>query len=148
MIVAKTVVPNQYWILQQDDQKIGNIEAGPDGYAVKIKDSIQKFKTIRMVKNRIGVEFQPIVTCKPRLDTSCQVHGYPTTTRPYNGIYDVRHQVPLWTREPRSKSWYAAGWYLVKQGRAWSAVQCPKLITLNRYQYRGPFHTREEAENQ
>ena len=73
------------------------------------------------------------------------VHGYPTREQAYNAIYDVKHQVPLWTREPRSKSWYAAGWYQVRQGRSWQVEFCPKLITLQRYAYRGPYYTEEQA---
>ena len=56
--------------------------------------------------------------------------------------------MPLWTHEPRSKSWYAAGWYQVKQGRSWTTEFCPKLITLQRYPYRGPFYTEEQANEQ
>jgi hypothetical protein len=72
-------------------------------------------------------------------------NAYPTREQAYNAIYDVKHQVPLWTREPRSKSWYAAGWYQVRQGRSWQVEFCPKLITLQRYAYRGPYYTEEQA---
>ena len=44
MIVAKPVIDNQYWILKQDNQKIGNIEASADGYVVKYKT---KYPTTR-----------------------------------------------------------------------------------------------------
>jgi len=145
MIIAKTVIPNQYWILQQDNQKIGNIEAAPDGYAVKIMQQTQKFKTINMVKNRIGVEFQSTPARQTKSHTKHQVHGFPTTSKPHNAIYDVKHRVPLWTKDANSKSWYAAGWYKIKQGRSWSVIQCPKLITLNRYRYQGPFLTETQA---
>lgn len=145
MLVAKTVIPNQYWILRQDDRKVGNIEADKDGFAVKINDTVQKFKTITTIKKKVDIDFEPINAPKksPQINS---VHGYPTTARPHNAVYDVRHQVPLWTQEPRSKSWYAAGWYKIRQGRRWSVVQCPKLIALERYEYRGPFFTRHEAE--
>ncbi len=43
MIVAKPVIDNQYWILKQNNQKIGNIEASADGYVVKIQNQISKF---------------------------------------------------------------------------------------------------------
>ena len=72
--------------------------------------------------------------------------SFPTTGRPYNAIYDVKHQVPLWTREPRSKSWFAAGWYRVRTGRTWQVVQSPKLIVLQRYEYKGPFRNETEAQ--
>ena len=46
MIVAKTVIPNQYWILRQGDTKVGNIEAGPDGFQIKINNVVQQYKSI------------------------------------------------------------------------------------------------------
>lgn len=146
MIIAKAVIPNQYWILRKDDRKIGNIEADPSGgFQVKILDRVEKFKTIATLKKRTAIDFEP---SQRRRTTVCEslVHGYPTTSRPYNAIYDVKHRVPLWTKEPRSKSWYTAGWYRIKQGRSWTVEQCPKLITIERYPYQGPFYTQEEAE--
>ena len=49
-IIAKPVVDNQFWILKQDDRKIGNIEATGDGYAVKIDNKVTSFKTINMIR--------------------------------------------------------------------------------------------------
>jgi hypothetical protein len=145
MIVAKAVIPNQYWILKQDDRKIGNIESAPGGFQVRINDRIEVFKNINTIKRRINIDFEPAVR-KVAREATDSVYGYPTTHTPHNAVYDVRHQVPLYTREPRSKSWYAAGWFRIRQGRSWSVTECPKLITLERYQYQGPFRSREEAE--
>lgn len=146
MIVAKPVIPNQYWILRQDDQKIGNIEAGPDGFQVKIQGRVENFKTIHTIKKTVPIEFESASRPRSQMPNEKTAYGYPTTGRSYNAIYDVKHQVPLWTKESRSKSWYAAGWFRILQGRRWNSVLCPKLIMLERYQYQGPFHTKEEAE--
>jgi len=147
MIVAKPVVPNQFWILKENDRKVGNIEAGPDGFSVKINDQVQSYKSINTLKKKVSIDFEPAV--KKQKSTSADlVHGYSTKGRAYNAIFDVKHQVPLWTKEPRSKSWYAAGWYRVKQGRNWETVFCPKLITLQRYPYSGPFYTEDKANEQ
>lgn len=144
MIVAKTVVPNQYWILKQGNQKIGNIEAGPGGFSVKINNQVQSFSSINTIKQNVSIDFETVSKKKPTVSSN-SVHGYGTSSRAFNAIYDVKHQVPLWTRESRSKSWYAAGWYQIKQGREWETVFCPKLITLQRYAYRGPYHTEDQA---
>ena len=147
MIIAKPVIPNQFWILKEGENKVGNIEAGPNGFAVKIGNQIQSYKNISTIKQKIAISFEP--TVKNLHDNSVNtVHGYPTNGHPYNAIFDVKHQVPLWTQEPRSKSWYAAGWYQVKQGRSWTTEFCPKLITLQRYPYRGPYYTEEQANEQ
>jgi hypothetical protein len=144
MIQAKPVIPDQYWILREDDRKVGNIEAEAGGYLVNLNGETVKIKTLTTLTKRVDIDFLSIPRSEPETARN-QVHGYPTDETPHNAIFDVKHQLPLWTREPRSKSWYAAGWYRIKQHRNWITVQCPKLIVLERYQYQGPFHTREEA---
>jgi len=148
MLVAKPVVPDQFWILKQDDRKVGNIEAMAGGFSVRIGDQVNNYKTINTIKQRIAIAFEPVVDKIKTVAVAKTVHGYPTREQAYNAIYDVKHQVPLWTREPRSKSWYAAGWYQVRQGRSWQVEFCPKLITLQRYAYRGPYYTEEQAHEQ
>lgn len=143
MIIAKPVVPDQYWILKKDDHKIGNIQAGPDGYTVKILDQIGSFKTIPMLRDIANIEFEAEETVTPAKED--QVHGYSTECKTFNGMWNVQLKLPLFTKEEKSKSWFAAGWYAVKQHRAWKPVHNPKLITLERYKYRGPFYTKEEA---
>ena len=145
MIIAKPVIPNQFWILKENDQKIGNIEANSNGFSVKIGNQVQSYKSINTIKQKVAIDFEPTVKKKNVTSSSNKIHGFPTSGKAHNAIFDVKHQVPLWTKEPRSKSWYAAGWYQVKQGRHWETVLCPKLITLQRYPYAGPFHTKEEA---
>ena len=143
MIVAKPVVANQYWILKQDDQKIGNIQASADGFVVKIQNQISSYKTIPMVRKKANIEFEPAEkVSKPATDS---VHGYSTGCRAHNAMWNVQLKLPLFTKTSKSKSWFAAGWYTVKQHRTWKPVQNPKLITLQRYAYHGPFKTKEEA---
>jgi hypothetical protein len=144
MIEAKPVIPNRYWILKQDNRKVGQIEADDSGVTVKIQNRVAGYKTIRMASREANIEFTKLSSSKP---VANQVHGFEVTGRVYNPVWDVKHRLPLFTRDTKSKSWYAAGWYMVKQHRAWKAVQNPKLITLQRYQYQGPFHTQQQAED-
>jgi hypothetical protein len=143
MITAKPVIANRYWILKQGDEKVGNIQAVDNGYQVKVQDSVHQFKTIRMVRQRMKVEFENI-NHAPQHDPE-MVYGYPAGCRAHNAMYQVQLGLPLFTRSAKSKSWYAAGWYLIWQGRRWQTVQSPKLITLQRYRFRGPFRSEEEA---
>jgi hypothetical protein len=143
MILAKPVVDKQYWILKQDDQKVGNIQAVDDGYQITIRNKTANYKTIPVLRTRENVEFEPVV--KTVKESNRSVHGYDTGCRVHNPIWDVKHRLPLFTNSSKSKSWFAAGWYMIKQHRTWKAVQNPKLIVLERYKYQGPFHTKEEA---
>jgi hypothetical protein len=147
MIVAKPVIANQFWILKQNNQKIGNIQVAADGsYEVKILDRVNTYKTIPMVRKAIGIEFEPAE--KKSKSATDNVHGFPTGCRAHNGMWDIKRKLPLFTKLSKSKSWFAAGWYQVKQHRNWKIVQNPKLIVLERYAYRGPFQTKEQANDQ
>ena len=146
MIVAKPVIDNQYWILKQDDEKIGNVQAVDGGFALTIRNKVAKFKTIRMLRRQDNIEFaEPEhVTPIPK----DRVHGYPTGCRTHNGMWNVQLKLPLFTKTNKSKSWFAAGWYSIKQHRSWKVLQNPKLIVLERYTYQGPFYTEEQARDQ
>jgi len=47
-----------------------------------------------------------------------------------------------------SKSYFCAGYYLVKFANNWAKAYCPKLITLQRYEFQGPFRTKEDMTEQ
>ena len=144
-LIAKPIIDKEYWILQQDDHKVGNIQAGPNGYRVTIENKVENFKTIPMLRKKANIEFVPAEkTSKPAND---QVHGYPTGCKAHNGMWNVQMKVPLFTKQAKSKSWFAAGWYSVKQHKTWKVVKNPKLISLERYPFKGPFYTQEEAKH-
>jgi hypothetical protein len=144
-LVAKPVIDKQFWILKENDRKVGNVEACAGGFQVRINNQVQQFKTMRMAAQRVNIEFEPVTKkIKPAVDNL--VHGYPAEGRIYNPIWDVPQKLPLFTKTRKSKSWFAAGWYQVQKGRTWSVVKNPKLILLQRYAYTGPFHSAEEAQ--
>jgi hypothetical protein len=143
MIVAKPVVKDQYWILKEDNQKVGEIESANGKLVVKFKDSA-RVKTVKM-NGRVVPDIQFEAPVERSAAEKNSVHGYEVKGAVYNPVWDVQQRLPLFTREDKSKSWFAAGWYLVRQHRNWKAVQHPKLITLQRYPYRGPYYTKEEA---
>lgn len=144
MIKAKTVIPDRYWILKQDDNKIGSVEVDEEGFQLNLAGKVTRFKTLQMLEKTLPVQFEKSQP-QPKTKDDYSVHGYSTHSRPFNGMYDVRRRLPLFTTSLKSKSWFAAGWYQIQQRRKWHVVHCPKLIALERYPYRGPFRNMEEA---
>jgi hypothetical protein len=59
-------------------------------------------------------------------------------------MYDVKKKLPLFTKSKKSKSLYCAGYYTIRFAKGWVKSFCPKLITLQRYDYKGPFTTELE----
>ena len=143
MLVAKVVADKQFWILQEDDRKVGNIEAWNGGYQVRINNQVKQFKTIKLAARESNIVFAQEETASKPDNTS--VHGYPVAGRCYNPVWDVVHHLPIYTKTAKSKSWFAAGWYSIKRGRNWKIIQDPKLIALQRYPYQGPFKNKEQV---
>jgi len=144
-IVAKPIIDKQFWILQENNQKIGNIEACAGGFQVRINNQIAQFKTIKLAARQIDIEFETVVNPVRTSRPLNQVHGYPAEGRIHNPMWNVLLQLPVYTRTNKSKSWFAAGWYNVRKGRAWKTVLAPKLIVLQRYAYQGPFYSEDDA---
>lgn len=147
MIVAKPVIDKQFWILQENDRKIGNIEACAGGYQVKINNQVEQFKTIKMAAQRVNIQFVSRPKTVTEKSTKNSVHGYLAAGKVNNPMWDVKMKLPIYTKTTKSKSWFATGWYWVKKGRNWTVTQDPKLIVLQRYSYTGPFHTKEQADD-
>jgi len=143
MLVAKVVADKQFWILQKDDCKVGNIEAWDGGYQVRINNQVTQFKTIKLAAKESNIVFEK--QSKPTPQDTTSVYGFPVVGRFYNPVWDVAHHLPMYTKTRKSKSWFAAGWYSIKRGRNWKIVQDPKLIALQRYPYQGPFKTQQEV---
>jgi len=144
-LIAKPVIDKQYWILKENDRKVGNVEACAGGYQVKINNQIAQFKTIKLAARDANIQFEPAIKITQPKTTVGQVHGYPASGRVYNPAWDVSQQLPIYTKTAKSKSWFSAGWYNVRKGRHWQTVLAPKLIVLQRYAYQGPYYSETES---
>ena len=60
MILAKPVVENQYWILKKNNRKIGQLEVAENGNCIiKIHDNVVSYKTVKMARKAVNIEFEP-----------------------------------------------------------------------------------------
>ena len=146
MITAKPVVDQNYWILTQGDAKIGAITADAAGYTVTIRGRRQRFTDMRRLRTGLKIDL-PAVPRTARSEHAL-VHGHDAGCRAHNGMWHVQLRIPVFTKSAKSRSWYAAGWYVVQQARTWKIVRNPKLILLQRYQFQGPFQDRDSAQQQ
>lgn len=142
-VIAKPVIDKKFWILTENDVKIGNVEALNGGYQLKVNNDVQQYDTVEHLQQNLSVVFE---MPKPYQKTLLnEVHGYPVNSRPYNPVWDITRKVPLFTTKKKSTCWVAAGWYRISRINGCKIVLCPKLILLQRYSYEGPFRTQEEA---
>ncbi len=156
---AKTLVKDKFWIVEQNGQKLGTLQKKDDNGWIFLskKDSRQVFHTKESLFTHFGIDMftENVVTLpveEKRVDKwdvkqaeDFEVHGYPCSQKPYNPLWDVQKGLPLYTKTPKSKSMFCAGYYIVKfETVNWRKAYCPKIITLQRYPYKGPIKSKTE----
>jgi hypothetical protein len=96
-----------------------------------------------------NVSFDVVVSKKEKPQAQEQeVYGYPVSNRAWNSMWDVKHQFPVYTKTSKSKSYYCAGYYIIKFNNGWVKSYCPKFITLNRYEFQGPYTNKADMQEQ
>ena len=143
-LIAKPVVKNKMWIVESDGTKVGNIMAVEEGGVVYIHDNERElFPSIKLLSKKYNIEFAKAEKPKKEKLDVYSVYGFPTNSQPNNEVLDVQRYLPIYTKGSKSKSFFCAGYYIIKFSSTWVRAYCPKLITLNRYEYQGPFKTQE-----
>lgn len=142
-IKAKPVLDDKFWIVEDEGVRVGTLSKNDEGFVVTQKGKIEFYKSENQLKKKFGKNFL-VAKIAGETVNSRDVHGYPTRTTPYNSMYDIKRNLPLFTKSSKSKSVYCAGYYLIKFNVNWLKSYCPKLITVERNEYVGPFKTEFE----
>jgi hypothetical protein len=145
---AKTIVENKFWILEEDDgKKIGTISARNNVVTAIINDKQQSFKNLEELSLRYNVSFNK-KTRAVKSTPDMEVYDFPTAHSPFNALWHVEKKLPIYTKTTKSNSYHCAGYYIIRFEHGWVKSFSPKLITLQRYEYKGPFKTKFEMSEQ
>jgi hypothetical protein len=143
-LIAKPVVKNQFWIVTDGKEKVGNVLADGSGFEVKLNGNKSHYKNTTAIKRKTNIEFETVQKAdKTTHDLPFKV--YPTTNKVFNSMLDIKRKLHLFTTGPKSKCYHAAGWFIIQQGTEKETVFCPKYIFIQRYTYQGPYKTEIEA---
>jgi hypothetical protein len=146
-LLAKQVVKNKCWIVEDGGIKVGTILSSPAGVTLVQDGYRERFSSLKLLSERHNIivdKTKPVKIIKETHD----VYGYPCEHKANNILWDVQHKLPIFTKGNKSKSFFCAGYYIVQFNNGWVKSYCPKLITLNRYPYQGPYKTQEEMQEQ
>ena len=143
--VAKTLVPNKCWIVEDDGIKVGTLNKEKKGFSFYRKGVKIEIRDMGEVKRKIGIaQFDEVPkkhSKKVVQPSDLEIYDYPTASKPHNPVYNIVKKLPIYAKSNKSKSLYCAGYYVIKFRKGWVKSFCPKLITLERYPYQGPFKT-------
>lgn len=147
MLQAKPIVPNKFWIVEKNGQKVGTLRRDKD-FVLTVENKNARFPDEATLLARAKISFGNLVEVVEEPKRQHDVHGYPCKSEPHNDIFDVKRKLPLYTKTPKSQSFYCAGYYIIKFDQGWVKSYCPKLITLGRNEYKGPYKDRLEMQEQ
>ena len=143
---AKPIIENKFWIVEKDGEKFATLRKNDDNrFVLSNEEGIKIYDTKESLTRQFGNNFfvAKIVREADNAEPN-EVHGYATSTTPHNSMFDIKKKLPLFTKSGDSKSLYCAGYYVIKFDKGWVKSFCPKLITLQRYEFQGPFKTEIE----
>jgi hypothetical protein len=143
---AKPIINDKFWIVEQNGSKVATLRKDEDNrFVMSNETGIKIYNTKESLTRQFGKDFFVVSIVKEANDAQPnEVHGFTTSTSPHNAMFDVQRKLPLFTKSSDSKSLYCAGYYVIRFDKGWVKSHCPKLITLQRYDYRGPFRTELE----
>lgn len=144
---AKVLVPEKEWLVKSNKIKIGSIAKSKKGYLFLHKGKSLKFQNLAEIQEQFGIAFFEDSIKKIKAEPepkSYSIYDFPCSSKPYEPVYSVKEKLPLYAKSAKSKSQYCAGYYVIKFRKGWVKSFCPKLITLQRYPFHGPYKTEAE----
>lgn len=137
------------WLVNQGKQHVGILNRDIQNHFTFIsgKERID-FHNEQEVKQHFGnvALFTDLDDRSPVVHDSYYVKGYEVEyTEPFLVDHPEYPELPLYTKLEGSDVIYAAGYYCIHFHKGWKHTRGPKLATLTKYGYQGPFHTELEA---
>jgi hypothetical protein len=146
MFKAKQIVENKFWILESNNgTKVGTVKVNNNKVTATIEDKPETFSSFEELMGKYSVSFVKRVAEFKQEEPGQEVYGYPSKSKPHNALWNVQMRVPIYTKTEKSSSYHCAGHYIIRFSSGWVKSFSPKLLTLQRYPFKGPFMTNQEA---
>lgn len=141
---AKEILKNKFWIVESQGDKYGTISLSEEkSYMFSDASGTRFFQNVNQLKKQLNADITWTST-EAKKENIKDVYDFPTSCTPYNPMYNVKRNLPLFTKSEKSKSLYCAGYYIIRFDKGWVKSFCPKLITVERYESKGPFKSELE----
>ena len=146
MTTAKVLVPNKFWIVESGGEKIATLSKEKKGYTLLSRGQKYEAHDLTEIKERFGITIDPVEnkSTANTKDDSSEIYGYPVNGKAHSPLWNIQKKLQIYAKSAKSKSLYCAGYYVIRFRKGWVKSFCPKLITLERYPFQGPFKTELE----
>ncbi len=127
-----------------DDTRIGLLSEVRNQYVLMVKGIKQQFLDRKAVNTFFKEDvFNNLIEAEQKDDTKKDyfINGFPIDFENPHEVISTGTNLPLFSKKSSSEVYYSAGHYCLNFPRNWMPAFCPKLSTLESYEYAGPYKT-------
>ena len=99
-LLAKAIVKNKCWVVEDNGNKIGTILANQTGVVYTHDDEREQFSSLKRLSDRHNIVVEKTTKKKPK--ESHDIYGYPCDHQAKNILWDVRKKLPVFTKGKKS----------------------------------------------
>lgn len=153
MTIKLKPITDSSWLVigDTDDTRIGLLSEVRNQYTLMIKGEKKHFLDRKSINNYFNEDiFQNVVaeTDDAGAKKDFFINGYPVEFDNPHQVILAGNTLPLFNKKATSEVYYSAGYYCLNFPRNWMPAYCPKLSTLETYEYAGPFKTEIEMKSE
>jgi hypothetical protein len=143
------------WLVQQGATRVGILNKDvQENFTYITGKELVSFKNEDEVRMHFGnmTLIQEQITTSPIKQDAFYIKGFEVKYEtPYaldSDHPDYDNELPLYTKIAGSNVYYAAGYYCINFEKGWKPAHGPKLATLTKYGYAGPYKSELEMRQQ
>lgn len=146
-------ITEKAWLVLADEglERIALLSEQRTNYVLISKDAKTTFKSREEVNGFFSEDvFNNVMEDLSEPDVEYFIKGYPVDfNKPFEAdSEDKISELPMYTKTATSDVTYVAGYFCLDFPKNWMPAYCPKLATLDKYGYKGPYKTEREMKFQ
>ena len=142
-IKLKPITETSWLVLNDtDDNRIGLLTEIRNQYILMVKGEKQQFINRKEVNKFFNEDVFDNVVKQEVIEEGRKdyfINGYPVDFDNPHQVIIKGNKLPLFSKKESSEVYYSAGYYCLNFPKNWMPAYCPKLTTLETYEYTGPF---------
>lgn len=151
-VKLKTITEKSWLVLgDTEDIRIGLLTEIQDRYVLMVAGAKKQFLNRKEVNSYFNEDiFKNVVEpeVQPEVKKDYFINGFPVDFDNPHEVIITGNRLPLFSKKASSEVYYSAGHYCLHFPKNWMPAYCPKLSTLETYEYAGPFKTEMEMRSQ
>ena len=143
----KSITETSWLVLTDTDERVGLLTTIKDKYTLMVKNVKKNFTSRQEVNDFFEEDvFSHIIEVEKEEDIKKDffIKGFPVDFDSPCEIVIAGNTLPTFSKKSTSEIFYVAGYYCLNFPKNWMPAFCPKLTTLQTYEYLGPFKTEKE----